>query len=221
LFVVRCPNHQPPTINQQPSTTNHQPPTINHQPTTTNHQPSTNNHQPSTINHQPTTTIYITGVSGSGKTTVGRLLGQALSIPFADGDDFHPPANIAKMQAGIPLQDEDRWPWLEAIRAYAEERLRHSSVIIACSALKEAYRQRLVAGLPEGSVFWAHLIADFDTIYTRLAQRQGHFMPPELLASQFEAWEPPKDGLVLDAGQPAEALVEELVRQVAAFKTAT
>jgi gluconokinase len=165
--------------------------------------------------------IYITGVSGSGKTTVGRLLGQAMGIPFADGDDFHPPANIAKMQAGIPLQDTDRWPWLEAIRAYAEETLQHSSAVIACSALKEAYRHKLTERLPEGSVIWAHLIADFDTIRARLAQRQGHFMPPELLASQFEAYEPPREGLLLDVGKPAEKVVEEVLLALQNLKTAT
>jgi carbohydrate kinase (thermoresistant glucokinase family) len=165
--------------------------------------------------------IYITGVSGSGKTTIGRLLGQALGIPFADGDDFHPSANIAKMQAGIPLQDEDRWPWLDAIRSYAAKAVLESSAVIACSALKETYRQKLAAGLPTGSVFWAHLQGDFATLHPRLAARQGHFMPPGLLESQFEAYEPPREGLLLDVGKPAEEVVEEILKALQGFKTAT
>ncbi|MBX2930095.1 MAG: NADP-dependent phosphogluconate dehydrogenase [Saprospiraceae bacterium] len=155
--------------------------------------------------------IFITGVSGSGKTTLGRLLAQRLDIPFADGDDFHPPENIHKMQSGVPLNDADRLPWLEAIRRFAVDAVQRSSVVIACSALKAAYRALLSQGFPGRRCFWVHLNGDYDTIYKRLSARQGHFMPEQLLRSQFDAYEPPDDGLLLDVAEPPERLIQKIM----------
>lgn len=153
--------------------------------------------------------IFITGVSGSGKTTLGRLLAQRLGIPFADGDDFHSPENVQKMQSGVPLNDADRLPWLAAIRGFAADAVQRSSVVIACSALKTAYRALLSQGVPR--CFWVHLNGDYDTIYKRLSARQGHFMPEQLLRSQFDAYEPPEDGLLLDVAAPPERLIQKIM----------
>ncbi|MGW6742096.1 gluconokinase [Streptomyces sp. NPDC055025] len=130
--------------------------------------------------------VVVMGVSGTGKTTVGPLLAAALGVPYAEGDDFHPPANIAKMSAGTPLDDLDRWPWLDAIGAWAHERAGLGGVV-SSSALKRAYRDRLRAAAP-GAVF-LHLTGDRALIGRRLAERKGHFMPVALLDSQFAALE--------------------------------
>ncbi|MEV7677017.1 gluconokinase [Streptomyces sp. NPDC088341] len=130
--------------------------------------------------------VVVMGVSGTGKTTVGPLLAAALGVPYAEGDDFHPPANIAKMSAGTPLDDRDRWPWLDAIGAWAHERAGLGGVV-SSSALKRAYRDRLRAAAP-GAVF-LHLTGDRALIGQRLAERKGHFMPVALLDSQFAALE--------------------------------
>ncbi|MFE4825332.1 gluconokinase [Streptomyces sp. NPDC056672] len=130
--------------------------------------------------------VVVMGVSGTGKTTVGPLLAAALGVPYAEGDDFHPPANIAKMSAGTPLDDMDRWPWLDAIGAWAHERAGLGGVV-SSSALKRAYRDRLRAAAP-GAVF-LHLTGDRALIGRRLAERKGHFMPVALLDSQFAALE--------------------------------
>ena len=116
--------------------------------------------------------FYITGVSGSGKTSIGQRLATHLGIPYADGDDFHPPANIAKMKAGIPLQDADRADWLSAIHTFAREQIKNSSVVVSCSALKQAYRDRLSAGIPPGTIQWIHLYGDFNLILQRLSAQQ-------------------------------------------------
>ncbi|MEV0039606.1 gluconokinase [Streptomyces sp. NPDC050804] len=130
--------------------------------------------------------VVVMGVSGTGKTTVGPLLAAALGVPYAEGDDFHPPANIAKMSAGVPLDDMDRWPWLDAIGSWAHERAGLGGVV-SSSALKRAYRDRLRAAAP-GAVF-LHLTGDRALIGRRLAERKGHFMPVALLDSQFAALE--------------------------------
>ncbi|MCZ2525803.1 gluconokinase [Streptomyces sp. HB2AG] len=127
------------------------------------------------------------GVSGSGKTTVGGLLADRLGVPYAEADDFHPPANIAKMSAGVPLDDEDRRPWLDAIAAWARDRGSRGGVV-SCSALARRYRDRLRENAP--GLFFLHLDGDFDLIAGRVARREGHFMPPSLLRSQFDALEP-------------------------------
>jgi gluconokinase len=155
--------------------------------------------------------IILMGVSGSGKTTIGEQLAQALSWPFYDADQFHPPANVAKMQQGIPLTDEDRWPWLQALRAHIETCIHQSiSAVLACSALKQAYREHLITD--EAEVKLVYLKGDYDLIQERLAQRRGHFMPPGLLASQFAALEEPEQGVVVDIGPPPETIVA-LIRE--------
>ncbi|MFD7235255.1 gluconokinase [Streptomyces syringium] len=131
--------------------------------------------------------VAVMGVSGTGKTTVGPLVADALGVPYAEGDDFHPPANIAKMSAGTPLDDADRAPWLDAIGAWAHGRAGEGGVV-SCSALKRAYRDRLRAAAP-GIVF-LHLTGDRALIAERMEARKGHFMTTRLLDSQFAALEP-------------------------------
>ena len=134
--------------------------------------------------------IIVMGVSGSGKSTIGALLAEALGWPFADADGFHPAANVAKMAAGQPLTDADRWPWLDAIAAHiGASRTAEQPVVVACSALRRAYRERLRAG--HGDLIFLHLAGAPEVIAARQAARQGHFMPPSLMASQFATLEDP------------------------------
>jgi gluconokinase len=132
--------------------------------------------------------IIVMGVSGSGKSTIGALLAERLGWPFADADGFHPPENVAKMAAGTPLTDADRWPWLDAIAAHIDAaRKAGQPVVVACSALRRAYRDRLRAG--HGDLVFLHLSGAPEVIAARQAARQGHFMPPSLMASQFATLE--------------------------------
>jgi len=134
--------------------------------------------------------VIISGVSGSGKTTVGAMLAGRLGWPFADADDFHPPANVEKMRAGIPLTDEDRRPWLRAIGAWMDEHIaRGESAVVGCSALRRSYRDQLLGGRPEARMVF--LATDRGVLSRRLAARVGHFFPETLLASQLAALEPP------------------------------
>lgn len=148
------------------------------------------------------------GVSGCGKSTVGQALAAAVGWPFFDADDFHPPANVAKMAAGLPLDDTDRWPWLDRIagelRAVLE---RGGHGVLACSALREAYRERLRRA---GDVRFVHLAGDQATIAARIAQRSHKYMPPSLLPSQFATLEPPADALVVDLREPVESQVRRI-----------
>ena len=154
------------------------------------------------------------GVCGSGKTTVGRLLARELNADFLDADDFHPATSVAKMAHGIALADEDRWPWLDAlVAAMREKAARGRDVVLACSALKDAYRARLRRAGDVGSeVRFAYLKGDAATIAPRLESRRSHFMPASLLASQFAALEEPQQAVVVDIRQAPEAQA----RQVAA-----
>lgn len=163
--------------------------------------------------------IVVMGVSGSGKSTVGAALAQRLGVPFGDADDFHPPANIAKMSAGIALDDTDRQPWLEAIGEWLAERDSHGGVI-SCSALKVAYRDQLRAHAPRTT--FVHLHGSRDVIARRQASRPGHFMPTSLLDSQFDTLEPlgsHEAGLVIDVDQDVDAIVQEYVDRAAAPTT--
>jgi gluconokinase len=142
--------------------------------------------------HPPTTTIIVMGVSGSGKSTVAEGLVERLGWEFAEGDDFHPPANVEKMRAGHPLDDEDRWPWLRTLAAWIGEHERAGrSVVVTCSALKRSYRDLLCDGHP--SVWFAHVTADAALIRERLQHRTGHYMPASLLDSQLATLEPLQD----------------------------
>ncbi len=149
-------------------------------------------------------TIVVMGVAGSGKTTVGRRLADALGWPFYDGDDFHPLANVEKMARGDALTDADRAPWLDALASLIAG-ADGTSAVLACSALKGAYRKRLATGTD--AVFFVYLRASVEVIRERLAARRGHFFDPDLLESQFAALEEPAEALTLDATRPPEALV--------------
>lgn len=137
----------------------------------------------------PVDAIVVMGVAGCGKTSVGQALAGILGWPFLEGDSFHPAENIAKMSAGIPLQDEDRWGWLDIIAArIAQDRASGESVVVSCSALKRRYRERLSAGGLR--VLFVHLHGTRELIHSRMALRTGHYMPTSLLDSQFAALEP-------------------------------
>ncbi|MEP5613884.1 MAG: gluconokinase [Cyclobacteriaceae bacterium] len=137
------------------------------------------------------------GVSGAGKSTIGNLVAQELSLPFFDGDDFHSPENIVKMKNETPLTDEDRKVWLSSLNQLAQKELENKGCVIACSALKEDYRTILTIGI-ENSCRWIFLKGSFDQISKRLHKRQNHFMSPRLLKSQFDILEEPKRALSVD-----------------------
>lgn len=153
--------------------------------------------------------IVVMGVSGSGKTTVGRGLARRLGVPYAEADEFHPQANIDKMTAGQPLTDDDRWPWLRSIAAWIAEQAALAGGVVTCSALKRTYRDLLRSAAE--SVWFLHLDGDRALIAERMATRTGHFMPPALLDSQLadlEPLHPDEPGLRLDVTNPPETLIE-------------
>lgn len=141
--------------------------------------------------------IFIMGVAGSGKTTVGLELSQATGIPFFDADDFHPASNKEKMKAGLPLDDNDRLGWLASLNTLAKEEANKQGAIIACSALKAIYRAVLTEAI-QVPVHWVLLHGEFSLIRDRIQSRKGHFMPASLLQSQFETLEMPTDAIVVD-----------------------
>ncbi len=156
--------------------------------------------------------LVVMGVSGSGKSTIARPVAERLGWPFQEGDDLHPKANIEKMRSGHPLTDADRAPWLAAVRAWIDaEAAAGRSAVITCSALKRAYRDQLRDGQP--ATRFVYLKGDEAEIHQRVEDRAGHFMPAELLHSQFETLEPPtpdEHAIVVDIHQPVEAQVEEV-----------
>jgi gluconokinase len=154
--------------------------------------------------------IVVMGVSGSGKSTVGAALAQRLRVPFRDADDFHPPANIAKMTAGQPLDDDDRYPWLEAIGEWLADH--PDGGVMSCSALKRKYRDQLRRHCAD--VEFLHLSGSPEVIGRRQASRPGHFMPASLLASQFqtlEPLEPDEGGVTIDVDQDIDSIVDDYV----------
>lgn len=153
--------------------------------------------------------FFVMGVSGSGKTTIGKLLAQTLGYPFFDGDDYHPEKNIKKMAQGIPLTDTDRQGWLEGLNQLAWQ---HSSkgAVIACSALKRSYRILLGNGLDKTCKF-IFLNGSFQDIQNRINQRKDHFMPAALLASQFETLEPPQDAINVAISDSPEVIVDNIL----------
>ena len=157
---------------------------------------------------RPDLRVVIMGVSGCGKSSVGEGLSARLGIPYRDGDDLHPSANVEKMRTGIPLTDDDRWPWLDRV---ADTLAQQAPVIVGCSALRRAYRDRLRAKAG-GSVQFVHLSGSRDLIAARMAARTGHYMPPSLLDSQFAALEPPgpDEALTIDISQPLAALIDAI-----------
>jgi gluconokinase len=163
--------------------------------------------------------IVVMGVSGSGKSTVGAALAQRLRVPFGDADDFHPPANIRKMSAGHALNDDDRYPWLEAVGDWLAARCADGGVM-SCSALKRRYRDQLRQHCPE--VSFLHLAGTPEVIGRRQASRPGHFMPASLLASQFETLEPldaDERGVTIDVDQDIDAIIENYLSESASGAT--
>jgi gluconokinase len=157
--------------------------------------------------------IVIMGVSGSGKTTIGRALAKSLCWGFSDADHFHSAANVEKMKNGIPLTDEDREPWLRSIRAAIEQWKRDEpGHVLACSALKESYREVLGQNDPE--VKFVYLQGGFDLICERLKERKSHFFNPALLRSQFDALENPKDALVVDVSRQLQEILELILAAI-------
>ena len=160
--------------------------------------------------------LVVMGVSGSGKSTIADKLAERLNWAFGDADKFHPASNVAKMSAGQPLTDEDRWPWLQAI-ADEIDRVCNAGqhAVIACSALKRAYRDILVHGRNDVRIIY--LKGTQELIASRLARRKGHFMPPGLLDSQFKTLEPPGQGetpVTVSIDASVEAIVDDIVRQL-------
>ncbi|MEO8304074.1 MAG: gluconokinase [Betaproteobacteria bacterium] len=156
------------------------------------------------------------GVSGSGKTVVGEALAADLGWPFFDGDDFHPPENVAKMASGTPLVDADRWPWLDRLaKEMATVNERGGDAVLACSALRQIYRDRLARA---GDVRFIHLKGDYDTIAARLATRSHRYMPPTLLASQVATLEEPAGAIVIDVRDGIPVQVEKIRRALGRTK---
>jgi gluconokinase len=157
--------------------------------------------------------VVVMGVTGAGKTTVGRLLAASLGAAFLDADDFHPAPNVEKMRVGTPLTDEDRWPWLarlnETLRAHEA---RDASAVLACSALKASYRKVLLDGLAEARL--VYLRGSRATIAARLADRRGHYMNPALLDSQFAALEEPADAIVAEVDADPASVAADLVERL-------
>jgi len=143
--------------------------------------------------------VLVMGVAGVGKTTIGEPLARALGWRFLDADDYHPPENVAKMKAGIPLQDADRWPWLGRLNRELKEL---ENAVLACSALKQSYRERLAQGIPDFTVVYLHGSAAL--IRARLEARQHRYMPAALLDSQLATLEPPARAIAIDVDAPLE-----------------
>lgn len=153
------------------------------------------------------------GVSGCGKSTVGELLAQKLSIPFYDADDFHPANNIAKMAVGTPLTDDDRKPWLVLLADQIHLWQNQSGAVLACSALKQSYRDILISRSPD-SVRFVYLKGDQELLASRLAERSSHFMPSSLLKSQLDTLEFPVNALTVDIKRPLEAIISAILKQI-------
>jgi gluconokinase len=157
--------------------------------------------------------VVVMGVTGAGKTVVGRRLAAALGAEVLDGDDYHPPESVAKMRAGTPLTDADRWPWLARLNGVLRERAAGGrSAVLACSALRTVYRAALLADLPGARL--VHLRGAQPLIASRLAARHGHYMNPALLDSQFATLEAPTDAIVVDVSDTPEAIVAAVRREL-------
>lgn len=157
--------------------------------------------------------VIVMGVAGSGKTTVGQALAQRLGWDFYDADGFHPVENVAKMASGIPLDDADRAPWLASLQALISASVQQKRpAVLACSALKASYREKLLEG--NEHVLVVYLKGTYDLIWTRLSARQDHYMKPEMLQSQFDILEEPTDVLTIDIAVSVEEIVEEILRNL-------
>ena len=160
-----------------------------------------------------TNTLIVMGISGTGKSTLGRALAKHLSWEFIEGDDYHPQINIEKMRNGTPLTDIDRWPWLDAMhQAIADSQQQKQSAVVTCSALKLSYRERLVQSLT--GIEFVYLCGDPEMILARMAQRENHFMPAGLLDSQIAAMEPPEDAIFIPIDLGTDEQVDAVVQQL-------
>lgn len=159
--------------------------------------------------------IILMGVSGCGKTTIGRLLSEKLNIPFFDADNFHTDNNIRKMKAGIPLNDDDRKPWLNILSEKIVEWNEANGAILACSALKQSYRNILQSKSNDIIFIW--LDGSYQLIQARMMRRKDHYMPPELLKSQFEALEPPSEAVRVSIDQPPDNILSEILKALNNF----
>lgn len=148
------------------------------------------------------------GVSGCGKTSIGKLLAEELDVPFYDGDDFHPASNVEKMRSGNPLNDQDRHPWLKTLADQIKKMNQEGGGVLACSALKQTYRDILAWG--DTPVTFVYLKGDQELIADRLSNREGHYMPAELLDSQFQDLEEPMDSVTVSINQKPDEIVEEI-----------
>lgn len=157
--------------------------------------------------------IILMGVTGCGKTSVGKLLSQRTGLSFLDADDFHPPENIRKMQSGKPLNDDDRMPWLKELLKQITRANRGQGCILACSALKQSYRDVLKSN-PDLEVKFVYLKGSRELIARRLQERKKHFMPAQLLDSQFNDLEEPQDALTVSVDQTPEAIAAEILLQI-------
>jgi len=154
--------------------------------------------------------IFIIGVSGSGKSTVARHLAERLTIQFLEGDDYHPTKNREKMSSGHPLTDEDRWPWLLALAQAADaQKMTAGGCVVSCSALKESYRKYITQEMSTEPI-WIHLAGAMELIEERM-KRRNHFMPVQLLQSQFDTWEPPDYGLQVSIDQEIDRIIDKIV----------
>ena len=165
------------------------------------------------MHDQQTRAIILMGVSGAGKTTIGRRLAKELGWTFYDGDDFHPKVNVRKMRGGEALTDDDRRPWLRALQCHIADLLSEGEpAVVACSALKEDYRKALLKGNEGARV--VYLKGSYTLIEERLKERRGHFFDAELLASQFEALEEPKNAIIVDISQSPKEIVREIEKRL-------
>lgn len=168
--------------------------------------------------HPPAPAIVVMGVSAAGKSSVTAALAARLQVPWADADDLHPAANIAKMASGSPLTDEDRWPWLDAVGDAVAAGAASGGIVVACSALRRAYRDRLRTRAPH--ILFVHLTGTPELLATRAAARSGHFMPASLLASQLAVLEPldaDEPGFAVDVTPPVADIADEAARRVRAL----
>ena len=153
--------------------------------------------------------VLVMGVAGVGKTTIGEALARALGARFIDADDYHPPQNVAKMRAGIPLEDADRWPWLARLNKELKDL---ETAVLACSALKASYRERLSQGIPHFTTVYLHASAEL--IRSRMATRTHRYMPATLLESQFAALEPPADAIAVEVAATPDQCVAAIVTEL-------
>jgi gluconokinase len=160
--------------------------------------------------------IYIVmGVSGSGKSTIGRLLANHLNCPFYDGDDYHPPENVAKMAAGIPLTDQDRAPWLDCLNSLIRRQAEAGkTAVLACSALKKSYRDRLRQG--NVNTQFICLNGSFDLIWQRMKRREDHYMKPDMLQSQFDTLQPPAptEAHIISIDKSVEKIIQDILQKI-------